>query len=192
MLWPQLKLDFADITGQRSSGQTMTAEVKVPKYYYETNDGDIFEIFHSINVEKFTNFYDMNAYSKQNDLSRMKNVFQETDLSYFENEEQQKNISLRRIIQLPSIQFKGGGWFSAHTKFLRYPGKNKKLYEQLREERSRRRSKNLTVTDLDRAIGINSKAVDGIVPDKKWEAMTKEQKSIANEYGIRPSKHYSK
>lgn len=169
----------------------------MPKYYYEIDQyGDIFEVRHSVSQDKFKNLDELWKFCEpiKNNKSDFSISRQETDLSYIEKltESERAAIKVTRIIQPPNLHFKGGGWFSAQSRSFKYSGKNKKLYERLREERSKRKSKGLSVSDITKIAGIKSKSVSSVIDDNNWEKLSKEQKRIANEYGLRQSKDYLK
>lgn len=169
----------------------------MPKYYYEysiNGEIDFFIVNHAITRDKLDSLYELMIYFKENkdkvwDSSEEKLNLSEEEIEQYLIDDF-KEIKLTRIVKAPNIHFKGVGWFSANP--LRYQGKNKRLYEKLRDERSNRKSKNISVADIDKEIGLKSRSVDGIIPDKKWDKLTKEQKNIATEYGIRPSRNYTK
>lgn len=171
----------------------------MPKYHYEYSidkETDFFIVNHSISMNKLETFYDLFSYFKENknkvwNSREEKLELTDEEIDFFLSDKF-KDIKLIKLITTPNMQFKGSGWFSANSNTMKYQGKNKKLYEKLRNERSHRKSRNVSVADIDKELGLNSRAIDGIIPDKKWDKLTKEQKNIATEYGLRPSKNYIK
>lgn len=165
----------------------------MPKYFYEiTTSGDIVEIKQPITMDKFVNLKEILDFLKQNNKELVMSCVN-GDIDYLNSsDEELEGMPVIRIIVPSNIHFKGMGWFTASAKAMRYTGKNKKLYDRLRDERSKRKSKNVSVADVNKELNINIGSVTGVIPDKKWDKLSNEQKNIANEYGIRQSRDYIK
>ncbi len=161
----------------------------MPTYTYEVEKyEDVFEVNHEISFTIST-LEELIKYMEDNQ-DKVNIIEQKSELEYLLEDTQEK-LSIYKIMTPSNFLLKGGGWSSTNLN-SRYTGKNRKLYEKLRDERSRRRSKNLSVADVSNELGIKSGGCSSVVDNKSFEKLSKEKKKIANEYGLRSSEDYTK
>ncbi len=160
------------------------------KYEYVCLEtGKVYEVSHSITRDACKTMKEVIELSEGIDNLKLSEDFEqepkeETDFN--------EDYVVERIVSGGvGVIFKGLGWPSMDSKHLRYTGKRKKQVEKLREDRAKRVSSGLSVADVAQQTGMDG-VKDSIVPNAKWEALSKDQKATARSHGIRPSKEFTK
>jgi predicted nucleic acid-binding Zn ribbon protein len=149
--------------------------------------GKIYEVSHPMDMDAFKTIKELTDYIGGKD----KIIFSVECNQEYNNNDFDENDEIERLcFGGQGFIFKGTGWPSNDSRHWKYTGKRKAQMDKLREGRGKRVNKGLSVADVGEEIGLKG-VKDSVIPNKKWEALGKEQKETAISYGLRPSKDFT-